>query len=131
GILRREWSGDESRAGRDAGRQAIQPEDAPVVLVEVPGDQIPAAVPGDQGVRLGASGRSILFAVVETEGLPVVDRAAHRFEHARVDTAAFLCVDEADAVDAVPQARRHHLPDRGQGTRGGFIYLDARGRNAL
>ena len=48
----------EARTGGGARRDPVDAEGAPVVAVEVPGDEVPAAAPGDEVVRLDPARRA-------------------------------------------------------------------------
>lgn len=73
----------EAGAGRGARGEAVDAEGAPVLAVEVPGDEVPAAAPGDQVVRFrparwgrARAGSVVRGPVVEAEGFAGADGGA-------------------------------------------------------
>src|SRR5262245_59813238 len=108
----------------DARSDSIGAEDAPVVAVEVPRDEIPTPVPryevvGLHPARWRSRGGIAGFrwgCVVEAQHFAGFDGSAERREHAGVDVRVRPGrgpVDGGDleGVDTVAQACGHDLPD--------------------
>ena len=124
----------EPRTGRGARRDPVGPEDAPVVALEVPGDEVPAPALRDEMVRFGAPRQPGGVArVVEPQHHPLAHGIADREQHGRVDGCGWRSPGrrEREPVDAVAQPRRHHLPDRGERAFGGLFHVGAGTRHGL
>ncbi|MDA0140326.1 hypothetical protein OJ962_22700 [Solirubrobacter sp. CPCC 204708] len=124
----------EARAGVGPRGHAVGAEDPPVVAVEVPRDQVPAALGGDEVVRLHRAQRRVLAGVarvVEAQHLAGAGRGRHRDQHVGRHRRRVGKGGERQRVEPVPQARRHDLPDGGERPEGRFRDARPRGGGGL
>ncbi|GGV68551.1 hypothetical protein GCM10010228_23130 [Streptomyces massasporeus] len=107
---------------RGPGRDAVHAERTPVVAVEVPGDQVPAAFGAHQAVRLDAAagGGAVVAAVFEAQPFGVPAQVGEFGEHGRVDRGGQRAAqhrhgDGVQGAHAAAQPVRQHLLQLGEG----------------
>ncbi|GAA2269510.1 hypothetical protein GCM10010415_39530 [Streptomyces atrovirens] len=110
---------------RRRGGDAVRAEGAPVRAVDVPGDQVPAALGAHQAVRLhGAAGpRAVVAPVLEAQALGVPAEVGQFGQHGRVDrvragTAQHGHGEGVQGAHAAAQPVRQHLFQLGEGPYG-------------
>ncbi|GAA2561980.1 hypothetical protein GCM10010423_76000 [Streptomyces levis] len=132
-VLGGRVAGDEARAVRRLRGDAVDAEGAPVLPVEVPGDQVPAAFGAHQPVRFDAAARlgAIVAPVREAEPFGVPAQVGELGEHGRVDGGGQGAPehghgDGVEGAHAAAQPVGQHLLQFGQGPyRGLADALDA------
>ncbi|GHC82212.1 hypothetical protein GCM10010309_58520 [Streptomyces violaceochromogenes] len=112
----------ETRAVRRLGRDAVHAERAPVVAVEVPGDQVPAALGAHQAVRFdrASGGGAVVAAVLEAQPFGVPAQVGELGEHGRVDRGGQCAAQHrhgegVQGAHAAAQPVRQHLLQLGEG----------------
>ncbi|KUN92866.1 hypothetical protein AQJ67_39910 [Streptomyces caeruleatus] len=126
----------EARAVRRPGGDAVDAERPPVLAVEVPGDQVPAALAAHQAVRLdtAAGGGALVIAVLEAQSLGVPAEVGELGQHGRVDgrglgAAQHRHGEGVEGAHAAAQPVGQDLLQLGEGPYGGFAdALDALAR---
>ncbi|GGX35687.1 hypothetical protein GCM10010297_66140 [Streptomyces malachitofuscus] len=126
-------AGDETRPVRRPGRDAVRAEGAPVLAVEIPGDQVPAALGTHQAVRFDGApgGRAVVPPVLEAQPLGVPAEVSQLGQHRGVDgvragAAQHRHGEGVQGAHAAAQPVRKHLFQLGEGPYGGLAdALDA------
>ncbi|GAA4339157.1 hypothetical protein GCM10023086_73980 [Streptomyces venetus] len=118
---------------RRPGRDAVGAEGAPVLPVQVPGDQVPAAFGAHQAVRFDAAAAegAVVSAVLEAQPLGVPAEVGEFGQHGRVDgvgqgPAQHRHGEGVQGAHAAAQPVRQHLFQFGEGPHRGLAdALDA------
>ncbi|KMS73343.1 hypothetical protein ACM01_19070 [Streptomyces viridochromogenes] len=126
----------EPRAVRRHGADAVDAERTPVLAVEIPGDQVPAALAAHQAVRLDgtAGGCALVIAVLEAQPLGVPAEVGEFGQHGRVDGGGLGAAQHrhgegVEGAHAAAQPVRQDLLQLGEGPYGGLAdALDALAR---
>ncbi|GAA2302461.1 hypothetical protein GCM10010234_51750 [Streptomyces hawaiiensis] len=121
-VLRGGRAGSEARAVRRLGRDTVHAERAPVVPVEVPGDQVPAAFGAHQPVRFDGApgGGAVVAAVLEAQPFGVPAQMGEFGEHRRVDRGGQCAAQHrhgegVQGSHPAAQPVRQHLFQLGEG----------------
>src|SRR5690606_32645721 len=110
----------EAGAVRGSGYDAVDAEDAPVLPVQVPGDQVPTPLGAHQPVRFdaAAAGRAVVPAVLEAQLLAVAAQVGEFGEqtgvHAGGRVAQHRHGEGVQGADAAAQPVGQHLLQLGQ-----------------
>ncbi len=103
---------------------AVEPEGAPVLAVEVPGEQIPATTGGDEAVGLDAAlPLTPRAGIREGDALGLTAGAGEQEQRARVDRRGGRVERHrglVDRLDLRAQPRREHLVELGEGAHRGL-----------